>query len=119
MKALINNSTMFNEFAETLLGKRQTHSCTSSLKAEAIEFLNELIDFLFPHFSSKVYYSKEDILAKLQLLERNLITLIKNLNGNFTGDEENTAKEFIGSLPKIHDMLWEDAEAIYKGDPAA
>lgn len=115
----MSTNISFSDFANTLLSKRQTHSCTSSLKIEAIEYLNELIDFLFPHFSSKVYYSAEDVLAKLQLLERNLISLLKNLNSNFSEDATKTAKEFISQIPKVHDELWADAEAIFKGDPAA
>ncbi len=119
MKTPKIGNDLFLNFSKSLLSKRQTHSCTSSLKTEAIEYIQELIDFLFPHFSSKVYYSFEDVLAKLQLMERNLISLIKNLNSHFPGDAGGTAEQFIAKIPGIHDKLWFDAEAIYKGDPAA
>lgn len=115
----IKKDSLYYEFAEKLLGKRELHSCNASLKTESIEFLDELIDFLFPHFSNKVYYSHEDVIAKLQLLERNLISLLKKANGNFSKDIEDIANKFISNIPKVHDMLWDDAEAIYKGDPAA
>ena len=119
MKQEQSKTTLFFDFAATLLDKRQTHSCTSSLKTEAIDYLKELIDFLFPHFSNKIYYSQEDVLAKLQLLERNLISLLKNLNSHFSEDATLIAKEFTLQIPAIHDKLWADAEAIYQGDPAA
>ena len=119
MKTQKIGNDLFLNFSKSLLSKRQTHSCTSSLKTEAVEYINELIDFLFPHFSSKIYYSPEDVLAKLQLMERNLISLIKNLNSHFPGDANETAKQFIEKIPELHDKLWLDAEAIYKGDPAA
>lgn len=119
MKTPKIGNDLFLNFSKSLLSKRQTHSCTSSLKTEAIEYITELIDFLFPHFSSKVYYSPEDVLAKLQLMERNLISLIKNLNSHFPGDATETAKQFIAKIPEVHDKLWFDAESIYKGDPAA
>ena len=113
----------FKEFAETLLSKRETHTCNSSLKKESIEFLEEIVDLLFPHFSSKIYYSPEDIMAKLQLMERNLISLLKNVNGNGKSETKinasQIAKSFFSEIPKVHDMLWMDAEAIFKGDPAA
>jgi len=113
----------FKEFAETLLSKRETHKCNSSLKKESIEFLEEIIDLLFPHFSNKIYYSPEDIMAKLQLMERNLISLLRNVNGNGKSETKinasQIAKSFISEIPKVHDMLWMDAEAIFKGDPAA
>ncbi len=110
---------LFENFASALLSKRQTHSCTSSLKDESIEFLREMIDFLFPHFSSKVYYSKEDVLAKIQLMERNLISLLKTLNSNFKKDPVEIAKRFFEQIPKVHDNLWSDAEFINLGDPAS
>jgi serine O-acetyltransferase len=113
----------FNEFAEKLLSKRETHTCNSSLKKESIDLLNDLIGLLFPHFSNRVYYSPEDIIAKLQLMERNLISVLKNINGNGNsnakGNASQIAKTFISEIPKAHDMLWLDAEAIFKGDPAA
>jgi len=117
METLNRNNLI--SFAEELLTKRQTHFCTASLKTEAIEYLNGLIDFLFPHFSNKVYYTEEDILSKLQLLKRDLIQLIKLLNGLAPENVEETAEKFISQLPKIHSMLWADAEFIYQGDPAA
>jgi serine O-acetyltransferase len=112
-----NNS--FKYFAKDLLSKRQTHSCTLSLKTEAIEYLTGLIDFLFPHFSSKVYYTDEDVLSKMQLLKRDLIQLMKLLNGIKPEYPEQTAESFIRSIPELHKMLWDDAEAIFTGDPAA
>lgn len=119
MKTLPNRNSIFIDFAKSLLIKRQNHSCTSSLKTEAIDYLKELIDFLFPHFSSKVYYSSEDVLAKLQLLERNLIGIIKLLNSNYSKDAAEIARKFVETIPDLHEKLWEDANAIFKGDPAA
>lgn len=109
----------FLAFAETILSKRETHLCSSSLKKNTIEFINEIIDFLFPHFSSKDYYSTQDVIAKLQLIERNLISLLKNVMENSNGELREKAEKFMSQIPVIHDMLWLDAEEIYKGDPAA
>lgn len=119
MKTNFQKGSGFMEFADAILNKRQTHSCTTSLKNESIDYLNELIDFLFPHFSSKVYYNADDVLAKLQLLERNMISLLKLLNSHFKTDVNMTAQDFIAKIPALHNMLWADAQAIYEGDPAA
>jgi serine O-acetyltransferase len=113
------NRNILNDLADKVLSKRKTHYCTSLLKKEAIQYLNSLIDFLFPHFSSKVYYTKEDVICKLHLLERDLIQLIQLLNGLAPSNVEEIADTIISKLPYIHDMLWADAEFIYKGDPAA
>ena len=106
-------------FSEILLNKRKMHTCNASLKKASIEYLTELIDFLFPHFSNKVYYSTEDILAKIQLLERSLISLLNMINGNLKNDKNKTASIYLSKIPRVHEMLWFDAEAIFKGDPAA
>ena len=114
----LNNKTL-SDFANKLLSKRETHTCNASLKEAAICFLNEIIDIIFPHFSNKIYYSPEDIIAKLQLLERNLKSLLKMGIGINQDKVDEIARNFILNLPEIHDMLWQDAEAIFKGDPAA
>ena len=110
---------IYSNFAVSLLGKRENHSCNASLKEQSIEFLTEIIELLFPHFSNKIYYTSDDLLAKLQLLERNLISLLRKLGEPGNDKDDSIAEKYIVALPKIHDMLWNDAEAIYKGDPAA
>jgi serine O-acetyltransferase len=115
----VQQNSPYFDFASRLLSKRELHACTSSLKRASIEFLNELIDFLFPHFSSNVYYSTEDVVSKLQLMERNLISLLKIMNNNSMADVNKKANEFMLQIPLVHDLLWEDAQAIYDGDPAA
>jgi serine O-acetyltransferase len=115
----LKKDSPYYNFANKLLGKRAMHSCNASLKKESIELLDELIDFLFPHFSNKIYYSPEDVIAKMQLLERNLISLLKIITENNETETEKTATRFISQIPAVHDMLWNDADSIYKGDPAA
>jgi len=115
----IKKDSPYLDFANKLLGKREMHSCSASVKKESIELLNELIDFLFPHFSNKIYYSPEDVIAKMQLLERNSISLLKLVTDKSEKEIEAIANRFISSIPGLHDMLWNDAESIFKGDPAA
>lgn len=112
-----NNS--FNEFASKFLRKREQHSINASLKKASIGLINEIINFLFPHFSSELYYVSDDIIVKLELLKKNLVTLLKMRNQNSIEDVTKTAENFIDSIPEISDMLWHDADAIFKGDPAA
>lgn len=109
----------FSDFADRILSKRETHLCNSLLKENTIEFLNDVIAFLFPHFSSRRYFSAEDVLAKLQLIERNLISLLKNVVEKDNSELKEKAEKFMTQIPEIHDKLWMDAEEIFKGDPAA
>lgn len=113
------NKSDYSEFADKLLSNRENSTCNSSLKREAINFLKEIIEITFPHFSDKIYYSSEDIIAKLQLLERNLKSLLRLVKGANDKNVNDIAKKFISHIPETHDMLWKDAEAIFKGDPAA
>ncbi len=115
----MKNELYFENFVLSILEKRETHKCVSQLKTESIDFLLEVIDFLFPHFSTRVYYSKDDVLAKIQLLERSFISLLKILNYEKKAADEIIAGEFIQSLPALHEKLWQDANAIFEGDPAA
>ncbi|MCX7876413.1 MAG: serine acetyltransferase [Melioribacteraceae bacterium] len=112
------NETLYF-FANELIQKRKTHFYNAPLKTEAIKFLENMIGFLFPHFSNKIYYNEEDVISKLQLLKRDLIDLLKLLNNHFKHDPEKLAEKFSSTLPKLHKVLWNDAEFIFNGDPAA
>ena len=114
----VDMNSPYYKFAQKLLNKREIHSCNASLKNESIIFFDELKDFLFPHFSNNLYYIPEEVIAKIRLLERNLITLLRINNSN-DKEIEKKAHAFISKIPAIHDMLWDDADAILKGDPAA
>ncbi|NWF89446.1 MAG: serine acetyltransferase [Ignavibacteriaceae bacterium] len=115
----MNENNTFTEFANEFLKKRQAHSCTTSLKMETISYLNELIDFLFPHFSKKVFSEQADVAAHLQILRRDLTEVLKLLNGKLENNVEVIADSFIRSIPEVHLKLWQDAEEINSGDPAA
>lgn len=107
------------DLANKIIQKRQSHSYTATLKNETINFINEIIDFFFPHCSGRIYFSTDDALAKLKLLQRDLQKLLKELNGNLGADPAIIAEQFIEQLPAIHDKLWSDAEFINQGDPAS
>jgi serine O-acetyltransferase len=114
-----SQKNIYSDFADRILNKRETHLCNSLLKENTIEFLDDVIGFLFPHFSRKRYFSAEDVLAKLQLIERNLISLLKNVVEKDNSELKEKAEKFMTQIPEIHDKLWMDAEEIYQGDPAA
>jgi len=110
---------LFDAFTNEFLSKRQAHACTTSLKTETVNYLSDFIDFLFPHFSKKVYSDANDVLANLQLLKRNLTELLKQLNGNTPEKYESIAESFVDKIPDVHSKLWKDADAIHAGDPAS
>ncbi len=114
-----NELNPYLNFAKKLLKKREKHFYNAPLKTESIKFLENLISFLFPHFSNKSYYDENDIISKLQLIKRDLIDLLKLLNNALSNDLEIIAASFTERLTELHNTLWQDAEFIYNGDPAA
>lgn len=107
------------EFAQKILDKRENHLCSISLKEESKTFLTGLIEFLFPHFSNETYYTTSDVLARLQLLERNLVQLLNIILESKEKSSNQVAQEFFSQIPETHDLLWADANTIFDGDPAA
>lgn len=115
---MVRNDTL-EVLAKKILNNNHRHALSPLLKSETINYVNEVLAFLFPHFSQKKFCSTADILAKLQLLERKLIDLLKLLEKQYEGNVAVAAAKFTAEVPEIHDKLWNDARAFYLEDPAA
>ena len=105
--------------AETLFQKHESHGLTLPIKAETRRFADEIIECLFPSLSEKVYFSPEEIEAKLVLLQRNVKAILHSLPHKPGDSVDEIVENFFSRLPDIHNKLWLDADAIYHGDPAA
>ncbi len=119
MSDSISNSEIIRDFAEELLTKRLSHNTTISLKSASKTYINEMLQFLFPHFSEQNYYTAEDISAKLTLLKRNLKNILRSLCNEPADKCDSVADAFEMKIPDISRSLYLDADAFYKGDPAA
>lgn len=115
----MTNETLYNGFAQTLKERRDDHSLGFQLKKGAQEFVENLLAILFPHFCKEMFYTKEEIESRLVLLERDLKRLLIPLLKDTSLNLEDIVKQFMQTLPDLHDKLWLDAEAITSGDPAA
>ncbi len=109
----------FHQFALTLKSKRDDHSLGYRLKKGTQTFVDNLLAVLFPHFCQEGLTTSEEIEARMVLLERDLKELLKPLLRDTKLSVDASARAFLDELPLIHDKLWLDAEAIFKGDPAA
>jgi len=107
------------DFAETLKARRNDHSLSYRLKKGTQTFVDNLLAILFPHFCQEGLFTTEEIQSRLVLLERDLKELLTALLKDTQLSAEETSRAFLDELPAIHDKLWLDAEAIFKGDPAA
>jgi serine O-acetyltransferase len=107
------------ELAYALMKKRSAHPSPQPLKAQVHGFVDDVIEFLFPHLSEKVYFTSEEIQAKLVLLQRNLKSILEALPHKESIPINSVTSKFFVKLPEIHDRLWRDARAIDRGDPAS
>jgi serine O-acetyltransferase len=115
----MTNEALYNGFAQTLKERRDDHSLGFLLKKGTQEFVENLLAILFPHFCKEMFYTKEEIESRLVLLERDLKRLLIPLLKDTSLNLEDIVKQFMQTLPDLHDKLWLDAEAITSGDPAA
>jgi serine O-acetyltransferase len=107
------------EFAQKLLSKREIHLCDASLKNKTTLFIKRIIAFLFPHFSMDTYNSIDGVNDELIKIENDLKLLLEIIFYDEEKQAINLSHDFINKIPVIHDLLWSDAEEIFKGDPAA
>lgn len=107
-----------NGFAAELLKIRKSHLRIMPVKTEAHRFVDDILELLFPHFTTQIYYTPDELESKLFLLRRNLKNILLSLN--LDADLINSASSgFFKAIPEINTKLWLDAETIYNGDPAA
>ncbi len=108
-----------HDFAATLKSRRDDHSLGYQLKKGTQTFVDNLLAVMFPHFCQEGLSTAAEIEARITLLERDLKHLLAPLLRDTRVSVEESARTFLDELPRIHDNLWLDAEAIFKGDPAA
>lgn len=106
-------------FAERLKERRDVHVLGPQLKENTREFVDSLLALLFPHFCRERFANVSEIAARLTLLQRDLATLITPFLSERGANAQRASRDFMESLPIVHDNLWMDAEAILDGDPAA
>lgn len=109
----------YYQISKELLEIRKKHKTIKPIKLVAQNFINELMQLLFPHFTEDIYYMPEDVESKLILLKRNFKSLLFSLNNNSPENIDQTAEDFFANIFSINKSLWEDANAICEGDPAA
>ena len=108
-----------DDFSSKLFRSRRQPECILPVKKDVHEFADKILALLFPHFSKKVYHSEDEISAEFTLLKVYLEKAIEPIFKCTKDDAKYYANEFFAKVPDIHRDLLLDAEAIYKGDPAA
>lgn len=83
------------------------------------EWLQGLLQFLFPQYSPVRFSSERAFRLHYQTNDLKLFTILDTLAGELPSAPAAVRASFEESLPGIHEMLVEDAQAILDGDPAA
>jgi serine O-acetyltransferase len=87
-------------------------------KAEAQQFTDDLINFLFPVCVDQDF-SLEQAELEFQLRQIQFKELLLPLKRQLPSSPEELTEGFFGALPAIYQSLLKDAEAILRFDPAA
>ncbi len=104
-----------------LLARFQDHQRAEKLPSPHLteEWLNGLLQFLFPEFSPVKFSSDRGFRLHYQTNDLKLFTILDGLSDQLTDPPATVRDAFEASLPAIHASLAEDAAAILAGDPAA
>lgn len=112
--------TIYNRFSELILEKHAMYQNNIPLKAEVEHFLEELLALLFPHFGKhEKCKNLSEIQNELSTIERLLTDIVEPLVASRGLSGGQVVLDFFAKLPYVYTLLWKDAEAIFKGDPAA
>ena len=111
---------MKETFAQTILKNRHENHSALPSKQRVHQFILDLAELLFPHFSGEyTYFNENEINAQLNLLKRDLKRILLPLENGLKLTIEEISNYFFDRLPEIYDQLWMDARAIHQGDPAS
>lgn len=110
---------MNDDFVNKLVVSSQNVQENVLSLVEAQNFLNGILAVLFPHFAKKHFNSAKEVTEGLNDLQSQLEYLLSPYCPNTDAGQKSLAQKFFQELPGIYEVLNTDAEAIYKGDPAA
>ncbi len=104
--------------AETLLQLRKSREAKVPRPSHVAPFVEATLAAIFPHYSELPGDTFEGVTSLIQFAKGSFMELCLPVTDS---DEELSAlaDSYVDELPRFHQLLWEDAEALYKGDPAA
>lgn len=108
----------YEKFARTL--HKTSRNCSEEVPPgnETHDFVEEIIDALFP-FRTKNEKSAKELEDQLRALETGLESLLQPLRKKLDTEPAGICREFMLRLPGIRKKMMEDAEAFIQFDPAS
>jgi len=104
---------------DTLAEARGKYRLSPQLSRMVPEFLDRSLGLLFPHLAVTVQCNPIGVEAEVDGLRLQTRVLLSYLPHYRKSNINETADGFIGKLAEVYRLLLLDAEAIFKGDPAA
>ena len=101
-----------------MLFEKNTKCADCPSPAEIISFADGVISLLFPAFDKKTFETFEEFESHVDQLKAELHVLLAR-NPDRCEQSGKTVDRFFETLPHIHELLQEDVQAMFEGDPAA
>jgi serine O-acetyltransferase len=83
------------------------------------QFFEELLGLLFPEYSVNKIKEKKDVEEVFNRLQSTLSSILVRNAHLHSGNGNDLAERFFEGLEKVFEMVHEDVDAMYEGDPAA
>ncbi len=125
---LFGNETEYDRFVSSIYKKQYEDLHRYGGRQVAESFIQELFDILFAGYFSELTFRDlaqvEDSLSFFFLgAKKKFAPYLSSREEKSTGEHALGVNEVINELknqlPKIYDLIWEDANAAFEGDPAA
>jgi serine O-acetyltransferase len=96
---------------------RDCPDCPSSTVIRS--FFESVLGLLFPDFASELLKEEDQISEKIEELRHKLSRILIRNKQLHQGDGADIANSFFLGLEQVYDLLNQDIQAMYDGDPAA
>jgi serine O-acetyltransferase len=101
-----------------LLYDKNTKCADCPSPKEIISFADGVISLMFPAFDKKSFETFEEFESHVEQLKAELNVLLAR-NPDRSEKSGEVTERFLNALPHIHELLQEDVQAMFEGDPAA
>jgi serine O-acetyltransferase len=92
-------------------------SCPSP--QEVSSFFSDLLGILFPEHATKKFHDKAEFQSQFDAIRIQCERIIRHTPGKAQQESVRIADEFFEFLPSLYDLIEEDVNAMFQGDPAA
>lgn len=106
-------------FFQRLTRQNETFRYKLPSRQDAGQFIQNLINFLFPISKDCPTCPSKDLAMKYADLRNDLDCMLQPLLPHLERDKEEVLDEIFGLIPGIYDMLLRDAKSITDNDPAS